>query len=219
MGRNTVDHTSAYFIQAHEEKVKQIALELHENISQNLYSLYTGLEYLQSGMDDQSFKSHAKEMTSLMSRTIQDVRLLSGKLYPITLQTLGLSAALRSYVKAFSTTFGMKVQVTSSGEEHEIPEPASLAIYRSCVEALVNIAKHAEIDEATFDFTWEEKSLRIDIIDEGKGFSMLESEDKKTFKGIAAIKQRVEIAGGSCLLTSVEGKGTTVSLVLPTITD
>ncbi|MFZ3576979.1 sensor histidine kinase [Virgibacillus sp. DJP39] len=209
------NHAGACLIESYELEAKQIALELHENISQNLYSIHMGLEYLQTGIENEHFKHYAKEMTLLMSNTIKDVRLLSGRLYPITLPTLGLNSALKSYVKSFSITFGIKVHVKSMGEECEVPELVSLAIYRSCVEALLNTAKHADVGETALHFTWEEKSLTIDIIDTGKGFNVSRSMENNPFKGIAAMKQRVKVAGGSCLISSIEGEGTKVSLVLP----
>ncbi|MFD1037759.1 sensor histidine kinase [Virgibacillus byunsanensis] len=209
------NQASAYIIHSQEEEIKRIAVELHEGVSQNLYSLYTGLEFLQSGISDPTMKDYAKDLSELMNRTIQEVRLLSVELYPNTLAMLGLSSALKSYIKLFTSTFGIVIQVKSTGEEIELSESTSLAIFRSCQEALINIAKHADVAEATFQFTWEKKSLTIEIMDSGKGFNIHEEMKNNQFKGIAAIKQRMNIAGGRCVISSEKNKGTKVSLILP----
>ncbi|MDL4841919.1 sensor histidine kinase [Aquibacillus rhizosphaerae] len=215
MELKAIEHASTYIIQSQEEEIKRIALELHEGISQNLYSLYTGLEFLQSGINQPDLQGYAKEMSTLLSRTIQEVRLLSVELYPSTLKTLGIFAALKSYIKLFISTFGVIIHVESQGEERELTEHKSLAVFRTCQEALINIAKYADTSEATLSFTWEEKTLKIDIKDKGIGFDLQKAIETNSFKGIAAMKQRMFIVGGDVHLSSGKGKGTNISIVLP----
>ncbi|MCT2535898.1 histidine kinase [Aquibacillus koreensis] len=205
---------STYIIESQEEEIKRIALELHEGISQNLYSLYTGLEFLRTGVEQDHLKDYTKEMSDLVSRTLQEVRLLSVELYPSTLKTLGLYAALKSYIKLFTSTFGIIINISTVGNEMELTEQKSMAIFRSCQEALINIAKYADTSEATVHFTWEEKRLKIDISDHGVGFDLQEIIRLNKCKGIAAMKQRMSIAGGELCLFSGEGEGTTVSFIL-----
>ncbi|SET02407.1 two-component system, NarL family, sensor histidine kinase NreB [Oceanobacillus limi] len=214
----SIKDASTYIIQSQEEELKRIAIELHEGVGQNLFSLYTGLEYLQTLMEDPVMKNYAKDLSALMNRTIQEIRFLSVELYPNTLSNLGLFAALKSYIKLFSSTFGIQIHIVYEGEEKPIEESCSLSIFRSCQEALINIAKHADVDEATFRFTWGEKSLKIDIIDNGKGFNVQEVKENNDLKGLAAMKHRMEFVGGDFLLTSELDKGTAVSLIMPFLT-
>ncbi|WP_226035903.1 sensor histidine kinase [Aquibacillus saliphilus] len=211
-----MNHASTYIIQSQEEEIKRIALELHEGISQNLYSVSTGLEFIQSGIEHPDLQAYTKELSEIVNRTIKEVRLLSVELYPSTLMTLGLSSALKSYIKLFTSTFGVKINVESSGEEQKISESKGLAVFRSCQEALINIAKYADTSEANLSFKWEENLLEIVIDDIGIGFNVQEAIDNNLFKGIAAMKQRMTTAGGNCYLSSSIGKGTKVTIVLPT---
>ncbi|MBM7554191.1 sensor histidine kinase [Thalassobacillus pellis] len=213
MELNAANHACSYIIQSQEDEIKRIALELHEGINQNLYSLYTGLGYLESGIKEPHMKSYAKEMASLMERTIQEVRLLSVGLYPNTITTLGLEAAIKSYAKLFTDTFGVLIAIKSSGRERTMAEQRSMTVFRVCQEALINIAKYADASSAEIQFTWKEKSLKIEIKDAGKGFN-LESGIER-FTGIAAMKERMLIAGGQFYISSEEGKGTTVTITLP----
>ncbi|MBB6454031.1 two-component system sensor histidine kinase NreB [Salirhabdus euzebyi] len=208
-------YASNYIIQSQEEEIKRIALELHEGISQNLYSLSTGMEFLQSAMEDPALKQYANEMTELMKRTIQEVRLLSVELYPTTIDTLGLISAIKSYIKLFTSSFGIVVDLQTTGREMEISEGKSLAIFRSCQEALINIAKYADTSDAKLTILWGLNTLTIHIEDEGKGFELEEENSRNSFKGIAAMKQRMTNVGGECMLHSEIGRGTKVTLQLP----
>ncbi|WP_085504944.1 sensor histidine kinase [Thalassobacillus devorans] len=205
----------SYIIQSQEEEIKRVALELHESINQNLYTLQTGLNFIESGIEQPELKNYAKEMSGLMERTIREVRLLSVELYPNTLSTLGLTAAVKSYAKLFTNTFGILIDVDSQGEEKLVSDPESLAAFRVCQEALINIAKYADTDKAKIAFTWGEFSVKIEIKDTGKGFDTNKVMESGRSMGIAAMGERMRLVGGQCNLTSELDKGTTVSIVLP----
>lgn len=209
------NQASTYIIQSQEDEIKRIALELHEGISQNLYSLYTGLGYLESSIEETHLKGYTKEMAKLMERMIQEVKLLSVELYPTTLPELGLAAALKSYLKLFTSTFGVLVRIEENGQEQVISEAKSMALFRVCQEALINIAKYADSAQATIRFTWGEKSLKIEVIDNGNGFNLTEVKESTGFKGIAAMEERMHLAGGEFHISSTVGEGTNVSIVLP----
>ncbi|MFG6115979.1 sensor histidine kinase [Halobacillus sp. MO56] len=205
----------SYIIQSQEEEIKRVALELHESINQNLYTMQTGLNFIEAGIENQELKSYTKEMAGLMERTIREVRLLSVELYPNTLSTLGLVSAMKSYSKLFTNTFGILIDVHSSGEEKLLSDQKSMAAFRVCQEALINIAKYADTDHAKIEFTWGEISVRIDIKDAGKGFDANEVMESGSANGIAAMRERLRLVGGQCDFSSELDKGTTVSINLP----
>ncbi|MEC2159235.1 sensor histidine kinase [Virgibacillus halodenitrificans] len=208
-------HVNNYITQLQEEEMKRIANELHEGPGQQLFSVATGLEFLQSGIQEPGMREYAKELNQLLRRTIEEIRFISAELYPITLEKLGLDAALKSFFTLYTSTFGVVVHVKRLGEEIELTENISLAIFRCCQEALLNIAAHAEVDEANFYFTWEKKSLKIDVIDKGKGFDKEAATANRRLKGVAAMEQRMHQVGGEFSITSELEKGTTVTLLLP----
>ncbi len=147
---------SSYIIQSQEDEIKRIALELHEGVGQTLYSLYTGLQFIEAGLNQPETKTYVKEMAQLLEKTIQEVRLLSVELHPPTLTTLGLLSAVRNYAKLYTSTFGIEVEIKSTGVETSIPEKKNIALFRVCQEALTNIAKYADTSEAKISFIWGE---------------------------------------------------------------
>jgi two-component system sensor histidine kinase NreB len=202
---------SSYIIQSQEEEIKRIALELHEGVGQSLYSMFTGLQFIEAGVEQPHLKSYIKEMSQIMEKTIQEIRLLSVELHPPTLTTLGLLPAMKSYVKLYTSTFGIEVDIESDGVEQSIIESSSIAIFRVCQEALSNIAQYADTSNVKMTFAWLENSLQITIKDYGRGFELSENQSF----GIAAMKERMFLTGGDCVVSSKVGEGTSIEISLP----
>jgi signal transduction histidine kinase len=200
-----------YIIQSQEEEIKRIALELHEGVGQSLYSMFNGLQFIESVIEQQDLKVYLNEMSQIMEKTIQEIRMLSVELHPPTLTTLGLFPAIKSYGKLYTSTFGIEIDIETSGEELPISESSRIAIFRVCQEALSNIAKYADTSNVKISFFWTENALQIKVFDFGKGFDL---EGEKSF-GIEAMKERMFLTGGQCMISSKIGEGTTIEISLP----
>ena len=156
-------------------------------------------------------------MTQLIEKTIIEIRLLSVELHPPALTTLGLVPAIKSYLKLYTSTFGVLVDLESTGVEKQLPEQSSVAVFRVCQEALTNIAKHADTSDVKMSLIWNEAELKISIVDFGGGFAADEIEMNTVSLGIAAMKERMLLTGGHCLISSKIGGGTSVEISLPII--
>jgi signal transduction histidine kinase len=213
MEKRPENHISSYIIQTQEEEIKRIALELHEGVSQTLYSLFTGLQMIESSIEKPAVKSYVKEMEQVLEKTIQEIRLLSVELHPPTLATLGLVPAIKSYLKLYTSTFGIIIKMESFGKEIMMSEQRSIALFRVCQEALANIAKYADTSEASLIFTWGDHDLKMIIEDHGKGFDY--EQQGKQSSGLEAMKERMYLVGGTCQVSSAIGEGTMVRVSLP----
>jgi signal transduction histidine kinase len=202
---------SSYIIQSQEEEIKRIALELHEGVGQSLYSMFSGMQLIEAGVEQPHLKAYVKEMSHIMEKTIQEIRMLSVELHPPTLTTLGLFPAIKSYVKLYTSTFGIEVELESYGQEAIISESSSVAIFRVIQEALSNIAKYADTSDVKISFLWSEIGLQITIKDFGNGF---EIEGRKSL-GLEAMKERMFLTGGECVISSKIGEGTSITISLP----
>jgi signal transduction histidine kinase len=216
-GLNSKQQISSYIIHSQEEEIKRIALELHEGVGQNLYSILTGLQFIESGAKEQHLKNYVHEMSQLIEKTIHEIRLLSVELHPPTLTTLGLLPAMRSYIKLYTSTFGILVYLDSNGEEKWISEKNSITVFRVCQEALLNIAKYADTSNVKMNFDWSEEELKISICDFGKGFQQDKYDFNNPSSGIAAMKERMLLTGGLCTISSKIGEGTSIELSLPLV--
>ncbi|WP_147533063.1 sensor histidine kinase [Bacillus marasmi] len=212
MKPNRVSAISSYIIKSQEEEMKRVSQELHEGVGQTLYSIFTGLQYIETGVNEVQTKRFIRNMAELLEKTIQEIRLFSVELYPPTLTSFGLFTAMKHYAKLYTTTFGIEVEVNHSGTEQVIPEEQNIALFRVCQEALANIAKYADTSRAIIMFSWTSGHLNISITDFGKGFS--EADINESSFGLAAMKERMQLIGGNCHITSKIGKGTTVEIGL-----
>ncbi|OCA83356.1 two-component sensor histidine kinase [Bacillus sp. FJAT-27225] len=206
---------SSYIIQAQEDELKRIALDLHEGVGQNLYSVFNGLQLIQNAVQDPSMKAYVKEMSQLMERTIQEIRLLSVELHPPTLGTLGLVPAIKSYIKLYTSTYGIVVNVMVDGDEKPVYEMGRVAVFRVCQEALANIAQYADACHVDMKISWASDELLIEIKDFGKGFEFNQGVHPFKTSGLAAMKERMLLAGGDCRISSTIGEGTRIELALP----
>lgn len=205
----------SYIIQAQEEEIKRISLELHEGVGQNLFSILTGLKLVESGINEEHYKNYLHEMTQLIEKTMQEIRLLSVELYPPALTTFGLLPAIKSYIKVYTSTFGILVKLSSTGVEKNILEKDSIAVFRVCQEALANIAKYADTSNVKMDLTWSNSELKITIFDFGRGFQKEDLEKNPYALGIATMKERMLLTGGQCEISSKIGEGTSIEISLP----
>ncbi|MEH7417847.1 ATP-binding protein [Neobacillus drentensis] len=211
----TKQKINSYIIDSQEEEIKRIALELHEGVGQNLYSIMTGLQFVESGIAEQNMKSYVREMSQLIEKTIREIKLLSVELHPPTLSTFGLLPAMKSYLKLYTSTFGILVDLESAGKETSLPDRSNIAVFRVCQEALVNIAKYADTSKVKMTFLWTEEELKITIYDFGKGFQLEEQNGVHHSSGLAVMKERMHLAGGMCTISSKIGVGTSIELLLP----
>ena len=102
--------------------------------------------------------------------------------------------------------------------EEQIPERLKIIIYRILQEALNNAAKHSRADTVTILLTIDESTLIFEIEDNGCGFDPHRLSNKSgslSGRGLLNMQERSEICGGSFLLHSRPGAGTTVSVSFP----
>ncbi|MDF2035964.1 histidine kinase [Cytobacillus oceanisediminis] len=204
---------SSYIIQSQEDEIKRIALELHEGVGQTLYSLYTGMQFIQTAVDQPEMKGYVGDMAQMMEKTIQEIRLLAVELHPPALGTLGLLPALKSYLKLYTSTYGITVDLQNEGMEVQISERESITLFRVCQEALANIARYADTMSAAILLQWKPGQLSISIEDKGKGFDVNAGMQKST--GLAAMIERMCLISGKCVISSKIGDGTTIDISLP----
>jgi two-component system sensor histidine kinase NreB len=204
---------SSYIIQSQEQEIKRIALELHEGVGQTLYSLYTGMQFIENAIDQPEMKKYVVDMTHILEKTIQEVRLLAVELHPPTLLTFGFLSAMKSYLTIFTSTYGIEVDFETSGKEVSLSEKENITLFRVCQEALANIALYADSSKAKITVHWDSDKLVIIIKDFGRGFDVSGALSKPT--GLSAIKERMHLIDGECIISSKMNEGTTIEISLP----
>lgn len=215
-------------VQAQEEERRRVALELHDESSQNLTALLVHTEILQQTfqvLPATSLKPEAREqlragfqqLTHLAQHTLESLRVLALQLRPAILDDLGLHAALRWLAEDCRERLHLSVELdlanSASVEQHPAyPALAETTLFRVAQESLTNIARHAQATHVSIELTRNEQRILLRIHDNGQGY---QPAQRHAGLGISGMRERVALLGGTFKLTSEPGQGTTVEAILP----
>ncbi len=201
---------------AQEEERRRIARELHDEASQALTSLMVGLRLLErEAHRPAEVVARIAELKRMADGVLENLHRLAMDLRPASLDHLGLVAALRQYAEECSQRYGLTVQFEAIGMDDErLPPAMETAIYRIVQEALTNVARHARATRA--DVLLERRADRVITVveDDGVGFD-LSSAMQNGRLGLFGMRERAEMLGGTLLVESALGAGTTVLVEIP----
>ncbi len=206
-------------IAATERERGRWARELHDESLQSL----AGLRVLLSA----ARRSDPEELERLLGQGIEEVdaaiaemRRLIADLRPSTLDQLGLGAALETLGERTASGHAIEVEINADMDfeagrnDNRLLGEIEDTTYRIVQEALTNAVKHGKAGRARVDVSEDGESLRVRVLDEGRGFDP--TVPTEGF-GLTGMRERVELAGGALELRSAPGKGTTIVAVIPAV--
>ena len=198
---------SGSIMTSQEKERTAIARELHDELGQVLTALRMDAVWMQERLkeNDPNIAERALTMCDLIDKTIKDVRSIAIRLRPGVLDDLGLVDALEWLTSDFENRSGITC-VFENSDVPELNETVSTAAYRICQEAMTNVARYAEANRVSVVLKAENNILSLSVRDDGKGF---DTEGLSEFEGvgIAGMRERATLAGGSLEVISEEGKG------------
>jgi PAS domain S-box-containing protein len=199
-----------------EEERAVIAREIHDELGQQITGLKMDVSWISKRIitEDANIHHKVKSVLQLLDETVKTVRKIATELRPSILDDLGLIDALQWYSLEFEKRFGITVSFHTTVEEVSLPKNVAIGLFRIYQESLTNVARHANASFVKTDFTLDRGTLRLTITDNGKGFDTGKSESKKTL-GLLGMKERTLMMGGTYIINSIQGKGTTVYISVP----
>jgi two-component system sensor histidine kinase NreB len=190
-----------------EEERRRFSRELHDGIGQSLFSLIIQMDRLigeQVHPDLETIRNH-------VSHIIEDVRELAWELRPSVLDDLGVVPAIRTYIENFSGHYGIKVRFDTN-LRRRLGTQEETTFYRTIQEALTNVGKYADTDEAEVTLLDLPDALQARITDKGQGFVR---EASSRGVGLFSMEERARSIGGQLTIRSEPGVGTEVVLTVP----
>ncbi len=139
-----------------------------------------------------------------------DLRRLVYGLRPPALDQLGLVSALRDHATARGELGGLAVAVTTDGALPPLSAAAEVAAYRIALEALTNVAHHAQATRCHIMLQADD-ALHMTITDNGNGIE----QGAGAGIGLTSMRERAKELGGSCVITALPDGGTCVTVRLP----
>ena len=202
-----------------EAERNRIARDLHDGPVQGISAASLSLEavllMLRTGDVDGGIDMLAKIREELSQET-DNLRRLMSDLRPPVLEERGLIPALRDTLARFGQDFGVVTQFHARALVDVPPDLETLA-YRIVQEALTNAAKHSDATEVTVSVEAGAGQLRVEVIDDGKGFEPERAREYLRLGrvGLASMRERTELASGTFIVRSTLGGGTAVTATLP----
>jgi len=197
-------------ITAQEDERKRLARELHDETCQTISALNMRLETavarLPPGVDNTSLL----EARSLAVRTLDELHRLIYDLRPSVLDDLGLWSAIRWYAERQLQPRGVVVRCEFSEVDRRLTPLMETALFRAAQEAISNIARHADAEQALIQCGILDDVLTIEIEDDGVGFepsAVKRPKDEGHGWGLLGITERVEALGGTVEIDSTPGQG------------
>lgn len=218
---------------AEENERRRLARELHDQLGQELTAFRLGLEdaaRLAGAADQTDPANHASsaaspllerlaQLQTLALRMTASARSVALQLHPPELDDVGLESALDTYVREWSTRYGIAAEMTVTGIRGlPIRDDMGTALYRITQEALTNVAQHAHAREVSVLVELRDGEVRLIVEDDGCGFDVaVTAERVKTERrlGLAGMQERASLVGGTVLIESTPGGGTTLYVRLP----
>jgi PAS domain S-box-containing protein len=205
-----------HVLQAQEEERQRISRELHDETGQLMTSLLIGLRTLSDARRLADARRHAQQLREIASKAIGELSRLARGLHSSILDDLGFEAALRRFSDEFSSTHGIAVNLEVAASLGALGRNEQLNLYRIIQEALTNVARHAHASQVWIKLENAGAGLQVSIRDNGLGFPLAGSFNESTgHLGIAGMKQRAAMLGGTLAVGSQARRGVTIELRIP----
>lgn len=200
-------------LEIQEETFLNISREIHDNISLSLTLAKLHMNTL--NLDNrQMAESQVQKSIELLSESISELSEISKSLNAELITEQGLLKALEKETQRIEETGIFKLKYKVEGNPVYLDAQRELIIFRIIQEAFNNIIKHSSADSAELKLNYNATKLYLDIIDYGTGIKAGTNTDG-SHAGLKNMNSRTTALNGSMNITSIPGKGTTLSFTIP----
>jgi len=212
-----VQRLSGMLIAAAENERRHLSRELHDQFLQSLVALKIKMKLLADETDDEERERARERIADEIHDTVRGLKRMIRGLLPPQLDRQGLSSALESVFGDIRDVYGFNVHARLDRVGGELDPVAALALYRIVQEAVTNAVRHAGVDEAAVTLSRGNGMVTATIRDEGYGFNPPDPETLPGDGGIglAGMRERAALVGGTLSVRASPGKGTTVRASVP----
>jgi two-component system sensor histidine kinase UhpB len=209
-------------INAQEEERREIALTLHDDTGQILTMLIINLELLEDQLpvDAAVLKSKLQVARDLAQQSLASLRKIVYGLRPTILDDLGLVPAIRWVARTYLEESGIHTEVIASEDLNPLSPQMTSTLFRICQEAINNILRHAQANNARISLNQQNCEIRLRVEDDGVGFDVAQASEQAIslqHLGLLGIQERAQLVGGRISLESTPGKGTCLMVLVPVL--
>lgn len=215
--RRQLQALSTRLIEVQEDERREIARELHDEIGQALSLMKIKLQQVVR-LNGRDAEILLEDCIGIADHTLKQVRDISLDLRPPLLDDLGLEAALEWTLQRREQAAGWQTAIATGPLSRRLAPDIETACFRIAQEALTNVARHAEAKMVDVSLQIIGEKIELVVRDDGRGFDQ-EAVGGRPAKlaslGLVSMKERAALVGGRLEITSSEGSGTEVRVVIP----
>jgi two-component system NarL family sensor kinase len=205
-------------IEAQEEERRRVATEIHDGVTQQLVSIWYRLQACGRALRGEPGRAEHELSAArdLVDSALEEARSAIYDLRPSLLDDLGLSPSLRALALGqFDREVDLDLQIDDLAP---LPPHLEVALYRIAQEALTNVRKHAQASHVKITLREADSHIELRIEDDGCGFASQPSQSQRppTSFGLTGMTERASLIGGELSLRSTPGRGTVVTVRVPT---
>jgi len=198
----------------------RIAGELHDGISQSLFSVSLGLELAKKQVfkDAVGVSGRLEELQEQLNAAMVELRRVIYDLRPVKLQEMGLAGSIDLWIREVTSGRDIDGKLEVLGHERSLPGPAEACLYRVAKEAVSNVIRHAKASRLNVSLEFSDIAVCLTVTDDGPGFSpeaLARDVQPGTGLGLRSMEQRVEAEGGQLSVKSSPHAGTVIRAELP----
>jgi signal transduction histidine kinase len=194
----------------------RLALELHDAVSQKLFSVVLTAEAASTLLDRDAAAAREKveRLRGLAGEALSELRSLMLELRPPDLGRDGLCGALRKHVEVLRPLHPAEIDLdldagASAGEERDHD------VLRIAQEAVGNALRHSGADRVSVRLARNNGGVALEVADDGIGFDPADAALRARRLGLTSMEERAERIGGRLEIDSGPGHGTSVRLEVP----
>jgi PAS domain S-box-containing protein len=206
-------------MQNRENERLRLAQELHDNPLQDVIALSFQVQGLQNEVGDGAVRQELQMMQETLTELSGKLRTIAGELRPPALAPFGLYKAIQSHSDNFQKMHpDLQIILQLARDDQQLPEETRLALFRIYQESLNNIIRHSKADIAWIRLMLDEKSVVLEIQDNGQGFELPArwiQLAREGHLGLIGARERTEAIGGNFEVISSPGEGTLIRATVP----
>jgi PAS domain S-box-containing protein len=208
-GRAELIASRARLVAASDGVRRRFERDLHDGVQQRLVSLALEVHRAEAvaPRGDAELVAQLAQVRQGLAGALDDLRELSRGIHPAILSEGGLVPALRALARRSAVPVELRLAVGERLDDH-----VEVGAYYVVSEALTNAVKHARASTVEVDARVHEGRLRLTIGDDGVG-----GADPARGSGLTGLADRVAALGGTIVITSPPGKGTSLRVELPLV--
>jgi signal transduction histidine kinase/ligand-binding sensor domain-containing protein len=201
----------------------RVSREVHDTLLQSLAAIGVELEAIATQIDG----SHAPARDSLrrlrkqVGHSLRDARDSIWGLRHSQMESRGLVEAVREFAETTTTSRHVRVELSVSGRPTSCSAEVELQLLRICQEAVRNAIRHGAATHIHVVLDYSPAALVLSVSDNGRGFAVedYDSVGAEEHFGLLGIRERAERMRARLTITSSAGRGTTVEVAAPLLSD